>query len=139
MNEFAAGFVIYNLDDREPLYLLLRSSSDGYWGFPKGKLDTGEINEHAARRELFEETGISDIEKLSGFECDITYRFKRGAQEFDKTVRYFLAQVRSRDVTISDEHSEYGWFPVEGARKLIVFDNLRGVVDKAHDFILAQR
>lgn len=139
MNERAAGFVIYLLDDGEPLYLLLRSSSDGYWGLPKGKLDSGESDLQAARRELLEETGIVEFEKLGGFELDIAYQFTRGREEYHKTVRYFVARVSSRDTTISGEHSEYGWFPIEDARRLIVFDNLRRVLDAAHSLILAQR
>jgi 8-oxo-dGTP pyrophosphatase MutT (NUDIX family) len=139
MNERAAGFAVYFIDDGEPLYLLLRSSGDGYWGFPKGKLDSGESNIQAAGRELVEETGIVGFEKPVGFELDITYQFTRGKEEFHKTVRYYLARVSSRDVKISSEHSEYGWFPVEDARRLILFDNLRWVLDEAHSFIQAQR
>ena len=139
MDERAAGFVVYFLDNGEPLYLLLRSSSVGYWGFPKGKLDSGESDTQAAGRELVEETGIAGFEKAVEFELDITYQFTRGKEEVHKTVRYYLARVSSREVKISSEHSEYGWFAVEKARKLIVFDNLRWVLDEAHSFIQAQR
>jgi bis(5'-nucleosidyl)-tetraphosphatase len=139
MKERAAGFVVFFLDEGEPLYLLLRSSTDGCWGLPKGKLDSGENDLQAARRELLEETGIADLEVLKGFERRIAYQFEREGQEFDKAVRYFLARARSREVAISAEHSEYGWFLIEDARERIVFDNLRAVMDAAHSFILAQR
>ncbi len=138
MEERAAGFVIYFLDSDGPLYLLLRSSSDGYWGFPKGKLDSDERDLQAARRELLEETGIYDFDMPAGFEQTIAYRFMRNGREFHKTVRYFLARAASRDVTISVEHSEYDWFAIENARKRIIFDNLRGVLDAAHSFLIAQ-
>jgi 8-oxo-dGTP pyrophosphatase MutT (NUDIX family) len=138
MNERAAGFVIYFLDGAEPSYLLLRSSNDGYWGFPKGKLDSNESDPEAARRELAEETGIAEFEVGAGFKLDITYQFTRGKEKYDKTVRYFLARVSSRDVTISGEHSEYGWFTVADARRLLAFDNLRWVLDAAHSIVEEQ-
>lgn len=34
------------------------------WFFPKGKIETGEDDETAARREIAEETGLTDLEYL---------------------------------------------------------------------------
>jgi 8-oxo-dGTP pyrophosphatase MutT (NUDIX family) len=116
-------------------YLLLRGSRDGCWGLPKGKVDPGETDEQAARRELAEETGITDFNPQTGFEHTITYWFTRDGRKIHKTVRYFLAGVKSREAKVSREHSELGWFSLEQAKERIIFANLREVVKKADEFI----
>lgn len=39
--------------------LLQQRSDNKCWGYPAGKIETGEIVEEAAKREVFEETGIA--------------------------------------------------------------------------------
>src|SRR5690606_30991796 len=58
----SAGTLLYRLGP--PLEVLLVHPSGNYnrrapWGIPKGLPDPGEALEAAARRETFEETGIS--------------------------------------------------------------------------------
>lgn len=127
--------MVYCLEEGEPLYLLLRSVSDGYWGLPKGKVDPGETDEQAARRELAEETGITDFEPRDGFGRTITYSFSRCGEEIHKTVRYFLTRVGSREVEISPEHCESGWLTMRKAQERIPFANLRQVLQAADRFI----
>lgn len=47
------------LMDRESRILLQRRSDNGCWGFPGGSLELGESFEETARREVFEETGLT--------------------------------------------------------------------------------
>lgn len=50
-----ASVIIYNGD-----YLLLQRRRDnGCWGYHGGRIEVGEVVEEAAKRELFEETGLS--------------------------------------------------------------------------------
>jgi 8-oxo-dGTP pyrophosphatase MutT (NUDIX family) len=135
MEERSTGFVIYCLGKDKPLYLLLRSSRDGYWGLSKGNVDPGETDGQAARRELAEETGITNFERKPGFEHTITYWFTRDGMKIHKTVRYFLAKVKSREAKVSREHSELGWFTLEQAKEKIVFANLNETIEEADTFI----
>ncbi|MEX0607776.1 MAG: NUDIX domain-containing protein, partial [Halofilum sp. (in: g-proteobacteria)] len=57
--ERSAGVVIVRFVEREPRYLLLRAYR--YWDFPKGRIEPGEDPLDAARREAFEETGLSEL------------------------------------------------------------------------------
>ena len=43
---------------------LIRSRNAKQWLFPKGKVEEGEDTETAARREIAEETGLSDLEYI---------------------------------------------------------------------------
>jgi 8-oxo-dGTP pyrophosphatase MutT (NUDIX family) len=54
--------------DREDRVLLIRASDPAnrqkghWWEIPGGGIEGGEPSEHAARRELYEETGLSEVE-----------------------------------------------------------------------------
>jgi len=135
MEERSSGFVVYFMENKTPLYLLIRSSDDGYWGFPKGKIDPGENQEEAARRELAEETGITDYEEQQGFEKTTEYWYTRDENKIHKEVLYYLARVESREVKLSGEHSEHGWFASEEALKRLAFKNLRDILEKAHNIV----
>jgi 8-oxo-dGTP pyrophosphatase MutT (NUDIX family) len=127
----ASGVVVYYLEQAEPYFLLIRSRRDRSWGFPKGHLLEGEELLSGAMRELWEETGIRDVTLLSGFVEHVTYRVNRGGRFRQKTVTYFLGQVGTPAVRLSEEHSEHRWAVVEDARKILSFENLRTLVTRA--------
>lgn len=41
---------------------LVQSATSGFWTLPKGHVDPGETDEEAARREIHEEAGLTDLE-----------------------------------------------------------------------------
>ncbi|MBU1293087.1 NUDIX domain-containing protein [Patescibacteria group bacterium] len=43
---------------------LVRNRKETLWFFPKGHVDLGESDEEAARREIAEETGLTDLEYI---------------------------------------------------------------------------
>lgn len=57
-----AGGIV--LGDSGTIALVRRRDGDGAWLFPKGRVDGGETDEQAARREIFEETGLTDLELI---------------------------------------------------------------------------
>ena len=59
-HEISAGAVVYAYKHTTCYYLLLLYES-GYWGFVKGKSESGETLEQTAVREIAEETGIEII------------------------------------------------------------------------------
>lgn len=56
--ELDGGAVVYQMRAKEPYYLLLKSATSDFWGFPKGHLENTESALEAAEREIREETGI---------------------------------------------------------------------------------
>ena len=59
-SEQCAGGIV--LGDSGTIALVKCRGGDGAWLFPKGHLDPGETAEAAARREIEEETGLTDLE-----------------------------------------------------------------------------
>ncbi len=112
-------------------YLLLHYE-EGHWDFPKGHVEEGETEEQAARRELQEETGITQAALVQGFREPIHYFYRRGGKTMSKEVVFFLMETPEKDVKISSEHIGYEWLPYDAALQRTTFKNAKDVLRKAH-------
>lgn len=84
----------------------LSKPEPGKWGVPGGKLQSGETPEKAAKRELFEETGIlvesSDIHTIKSL-----YIRK---PDIDYVYHLFQITLKTKPkIRLSSEHSNYLW------------------------------
>ena len=70
--ETSCGFVLMNHDS-----VLLLQYPQGHWSFPKGHVEDGEDHHTTARRELKEETGISKVMIISGWQRRSEYTYSR--------------------------------------------------------------
>jgi bis(5'-nucleosidyl)-tetraphosphatase len=133
--EYSSGAVIFRREKGIPLFLLLHYE-EGHWGCAKGHLEMGENIEQTARREIQEETGITDITFIDGFKELNRYFFMSKGEKISKTVTFLLAKTNSKEVTISNEHTGYEWLPFDQALQLITFKNEKEMFQKAHQFLL---
>jgi 8-oxo-dGTP pyrophosphatase MutT (NUDIX family) len=136
-HEVSAGVIVYRKDATTGslLYLLVRKSrGKKLWEFPKGKLEPGEGVSHAAMRELREETGIVG-KPQRGFVKSVNYDFNKMGVRVQKKVIHFLLEAKDSRVTISDEHSGFLWTNYADARKKLVFDNRKLMLDRAKQFL----
>jgi 8-oxo-dGTP pyrophosphatase MutT (NUDIX family) len=130
--EFSAGFILYRESESGPLFLLLDYGK--HWDYAKGHLEEGETAWQAAVRELREETGIRQVDRVGRFERDMHYVFrspKKGVVH--KTVTYFLGRTRQEEVTVSDEHEGHAWLPLAAALERLTFENAREMLRAAAD------
>ncbi|MBE7493010.1 MAG: NUDIX domain-containing protein [Planctomycetes bacterium] len=128
----ASGFILAHVDKTGPRWLLLRSARHGGWGFPKGHADPGEDELATARRETAEETGLRDLRVVDGFHVRNEYDVKARARgNYHKVVHYFLALAPGPEFTLSDEHSEAGWFTLDEALQKLAFPALRDALKAA--------
>ena len=66
IREKSAGAIIFRKEENRAYYLLLHYPA-GHWDFPKGNIENGEKEIDTAKREIYEETGIQDVEFIFGF------------------------------------------------------------------------
>jgi len=109
----AVDCVVFGLDEKDLKVLLIQRKRDpfaGAWAFPGGFVDVGETPEEAARRELEEETGLTNVflEQLYTFgEPDRDPR-----EHVVSVAHYALVNVRGKRVRAADDARDARWFPV---------------------------
>jgi 8-oxo-dGTP diphosphatase len=120
----AAGGVVWRVDDGAVTVLLVHRPKYGDWTFPKGKLEPGESDIEAARREVSEETG---------FECElgrelpsVSYVDNKGRT---KQVRYWEMTVVGGAFEPNDEVDHLDWLRLKAARKRLTYDHDQDVLD----------
>jgi bis(5'-nucleosidyl)-tetraphosphatase len=92
--------IILKLKGSDPARFLVVHQTKGHWSFPKGHKENEETIEETVRRELFEETGITDvvftsIEPIS----EPPYTFEHEGAKIHKTNHYIFGETESEDVT----------------------------------------
>jgi 8-oxo-dGTP pyrophosphatase MutT (NUDIX family) len=133
----SAGVVIFRRAKNRIYYLLLHYSL-GHWGFSKGNIEKGENISQTIRRETIEETGIRDIEFISGFKETTKYFYKLKGKNIFKIVIYLLAETKTEKVSLSSEHIDFKWLPYQEALKQLTFKSSKQALSQAHKIVLKQ-
>lgn len=134
--EVSAGVIVYYmpLHNSKNQYLILQYLP-GHWDFPKGKLEVNEAPEHAALRELHEETGLQ-VTLDKGFEQPLDYVFKdKSHMLVEKKVIYYTGQATDQTVVLSPEHNDYKWLEFGDALRQLTYENSRQVLRIAELFL----
>ena len=130
----SAGIVLFRNDLGKNEFLLL-NYPQGHWDSIKGKVEQGETPHETALRETKEETGISDIEFIDGFEESVEYDFRFKKEDIHKKVIFFLAKTNEKKISLSHEHNDFVWLEYDDAIKKTTFENAKNVLTKANEFL----
>jgi phosphoglycolate phosphatase len=106
------GALIYDSMDR---VLMLQTHKWGNrWGIPGGKIQRGESNEEAVRREVREETALEldDLQFALVQDCIDSGEFVTPAHFL---LLNYVALARPGEVTLNDEAQRFMWVPPEEA------------------------
>jgi 8-oxo-dGTP pyrophosphatase MutT (NUDIX family) len=129
--EISAGGVVMRREEGVVRYLLIH---DGHrnWGFPKGHVDRDESPETAARREVEEETGLSDLALEGPLGC-IDWYFRHAGRLIHKYCDFFLFRSETGDpVPQADEGiAACVWLEYDEARARLSHANSRRILGAA--------
>ena len=132
--EKSAGIVLFRNNSSKNEFLLL-NYPQGHWDFVKGKVEQNETSHETALRETREETGITHIEFIDGFEESVEYDFRFKKENIHKKVIFFLAKTSEKNIKLSHEHNDYIWLEYDDALKKTTFENAKSVLSKANEFL----
>ena len=131
--EVSAGVILFN-DLGKRKFLLLNYPSK-HWDFVKGKMEKSETPHETAIRETKEETGISDVEFIDGFEEEIEYYFYAENQEIHKKVIFFLGKTETTEIVLSHEHLDFIWLEFDNALNKTTYENAKNLLKKSKMFL----
>ncbi len=107
-----AGGVVVRRAPEGLLVALAREVDIDGWVLPKGGVDSGEDLETAARREIEEEVGLTDLTLYH--ELAVLERLE-SARKFWSIIHYFLFETKQVRGEIKDleHHPGMDWFPLD--------------------------
>jgi 8-oxo-dGTP pyrophosphatase MutT (NUDIX family) len=133
--EKSSGAIIYMTRESNGVEFLLLHYTSGHWDFPKGNIEVGEDELMAARREVFEETGIADVEFLEGFRRTIQYYYRRDEKLVQKEVVFRISNTNRREILLSSEHIGFAWKNYDKAISLLTFKSAKNLLLEAKEFL----
>ena len=115
----SAGAVVFRRTGGGIKLLVLRAYNN--WDFPKGLVESGEDMLSAAKREVKEETGLTDVDYPFGDEYKETLPYGS-----NKIARYYLAETGEHAIELPvstalgrPEHHEFRWVSFDEAEELL--------------------
>ncbi len=137
--KFEKGVAVIIFCGSTKRFLLVKYKVFGqkHWDFPKGKIEDGEKDRTAAKREALEETGIDDLNFDNGFSANYKYSYtKDSGEEVFKDYHYLLAKIPHEEkVILSEEHSDSKWASYDEAIDLFEFDNQKEIFRKVWNYL----
>ena len=134
IRETSAGAVLLCNTSGKNEFLLL-NYPQGHWDFVKGKMEVGETPHETVKREMGEETGISNFKLIKGFEEYVEYDFRFKNENIHKKVIFFLAKTDEKKISLSHEHNDFVWLEYDDALKKTTFRNAKNVLSKTNEFL----
>ena len=132
--ERSAGILLYRELAMKKFFLLLHYPS-GHWDFVKGRIEKNEDEKQAAIRETREETGITDVEFIDGFEEKIHYTYQFFGKIVQKEVVFFLGKTKTEEIKLSDEHIDHIWLEFDDAFSKTTYQNAKSLLQKSKPLI----
>lgn len=141
--DYSCGVVpLFKNDNGEYEILLIhqisyRGKNDRFWTLPKGHPEEGEEIEESVRRELKEETGVTDVELEMDTAFTSQYSFMHEGVKIEKTVEYFIGYAQSRETQITQpqEVAELKWCSFEEAYKILSHTKTRIVLEEVLEYL----
>lgn len=122
------GVIPFRFENNQRFFLLSQHV-DGHWAFPKGHMEAGDKDVvETALRELREEVGIAEVDLVDNVSFVERYSFERDSQLYNKTVEYFLGEVKGPEPQLQLQAREVQavkWLPGEQVLDQLTYEGTK--------------
>ena len=121
--------ILFRRKEEQIEFCIFKRNDMNTWQGVAGGGEEGETIIESAKRELYEETGIKDVEviKLDSISIVPSYYFKDSAsfgKDFYVVPEYaFAVELSNEEIVLSDEHKEYKWCKYDEVKELLQWDS----------------
>ena len=115
----AAGGVVVRREDGRLLVAFAREADFAGFVMPKGGVDEGENEEQAARREIAEEIGITDLKLLGDLGVRERLNFQKKRWVSTRYYLYLTEQVKGKPLDTVKHYTGATWFPIDALPEML--------------------
>lgn len=140
VRETSAGGLIIKVEKQQAYVALIarrNRAGDLEWCLPKGHIEKGETAAQAAKREIFEETGIEG--RVLAPLTSIDYWFVGPGKLVHKVVHHFLLEATGGNITVENdpdgEAESAAWVALSELENYLIYPNEQKVVRKARKLL----
>ncbi|MBI2414604.1 NUDIX domain-containing protein [candidate division WWE3 bacterium] len=100
---------------------LSNHSLGAYWDIPGGRVQKGCTIEETLKREVEEETGITEIKSFTKLDMVVSnIRIPQGTDTIGLILGIYLCELKKNpNIMLSEEHVEFSWFTPNEASELL--------------------
>jgi 8-oxo-dGTP pyrophosphatase MutT (NUDIX family) len=127
----AGAIILREMAGELKIALAQHQNSSKTWVLPKGHVEAGETIEQAALREIYEETGLTNIQLLKHLGSILRESVKENGDVVQKTIHYYLAYAPGTSTDGAQPEpadarfTEVGWFSPRQALVLLPYEQER--------------
>jgi len=118
----AGAIILRDVEGELKIALAQHRMNSKTWTLPKGHVDPGESLEQTALREIYEETGLLNVQLITYLGSFIRESIKSNGDVEQKTIHFYLAYSPGTEAPSAPSDPSFidvGWFSPEQAFELI--------------------
>lgn len=121
----SGGMVFRRNEKTKQIEILLIQDAKDRWTIPKGHIEEGESAKQTAKREIAEETGLTDVDVLNWL-GKINFRYRRANSLVLMTTEIYLVHAKANTDKLKPEEWMNGikWFSTNEALDKIEYEDI---------------
>lgn len=129
VREPTAGGIVYRINSKNRIEILLIQDAKNRWTIPKGHIEEGETAKETAGREVCEETGLKHIRVLNWL-GKINFRYRRQQSLVLMTTDIFLIEAldNTDDIKPEDWMNGIKWLSTNEALEKIEYEDISKLI-----------
>lgn len=122
----SGAIILREIEGKLKIALAHRSRASKAWVLPKGHVEKGETLEQAALREIYEETGLDNVQLIQHLGTILRESVKKNGDVEQKTIHLYLAYAPSNSPSHAPSDkgfTDVGWFSPAEAIELLPYES----------------